>query len=138
MEKFKGQKCPDCADGVYVENPKTGKIFCDKKCWLNKPQGAPQGQKAYNPQYQQKIAQEAVSGQKQAATDWDKISWGKCKHAYLVESFKYKLNMNEAHKIEGVEELAEKWADMSMRKKTGAVDVAAPADYDIPVIDVAF
>ena len=35
-EKIEGEKCPDCPDGKFVKNPKTGKIFCDKKCWLNK------------------------------------------------------------------------------------------------------
>lgn len=34
--KVVGSKCPDCAEGRYVSNPKTGKIFCDKKCWLQK------------------------------------------------------------------------------------------------------
>ena len=35
-EKIEGQQCADCKNGTYVKNPKTGKIFCDKKCWLNK------------------------------------------------------------------------------------------------------
>jgi hypothetical protein len=34
-EKTVGSKCPNCADGKYVMNPKTQKVFCDKKCWLS-------------------------------------------------------------------------------------------------------
>lgn len=34
-EKIEGQDCHDCKNGTYVKNPKTNKIFCDKKCWLN-------------------------------------------------------------------------------------------------------
>lgn len=29
-----GDKCARCADGKVVLNPKTGKLFCDKKCFL--------------------------------------------------------------------------------------------------------
>lgn len=29
-----GDKCARCADGEIVLNPKTGKLFCDKKCFL--------------------------------------------------------------------------------------------------------
>jgi hypothetical protein len=28
--------CPKCHVGKMIRSPKTGKIFCDKKCWLNK------------------------------------------------------------------------------------------------------
>lgn len=34
-EKMIGYHCNDCETGKYVKNPKTGKIFCDKKCWLS-------------------------------------------------------------------------------------------------------
>lgn len=33
-EKQEGGICPDCG-GTYIKNPKTGKIFCENKCWLN-------------------------------------------------------------------------------------------------------
>ncbi len=36
LNKELGQLCPDCKEGTIVLNPKTGKKFCDKKCWLNK------------------------------------------------------------------------------------------------------
>jgi hypothetical protein len=32
--KVEGEVCNDCGKGRYVKNPKTGKIFCDQKCWL--------------------------------------------------------------------------------------------------------
>jgi len=34
--KIEGQPCPDCGQGTIVRNPKTQKLFCDKKCWLNR------------------------------------------------------------------------------------------------------
>jgi hypothetical protein len=50
-------------------------------------------------------------------TDWDKISWGKCKHAYLVEAYKKWLTKEDGRTtIREIEQEAEKWADMSMRK----------------------
>lgn len=33
--KQEGGICPNCG-GKYVKNPKTGKIFCENKCWLKK------------------------------------------------------------------------------------------------------
>jgi len=35
QQKVEGQTCSDCGQGKYVKNPKTGKIFCENKCWLN-------------------------------------------------------------------------------------------------------
>lgn len=35
IEKIPGNTCNQCREGKYVKNPKTGKVFCDKKCWLN-------------------------------------------------------------------------------------------------------
>jgi hypothetical protein len=32
--KTPGAKCPDCANGKFMLNPKTNKIFCSEKCWL--------------------------------------------------------------------------------------------------------
>lgn len=40
-EKNVGDKCPNCAEGKFVKSPKTGKVFCDKKCWLSS-QSSPQ------------------------------------------------------------------------------------------------
>jgi len=46
---------------------------------------------------------------------WDKISWGKCKHAYLVEYLKAMLDGKGPNSADECEKLAEFWADMSMR-----------------------
>ena len=35
-ERIEGQPCSDCSDGKIVKNPKTNKLFCNKKCWLSK------------------------------------------------------------------------------------------------------
>lgn len=35
-EKVVGEVCHDCKQGKYILNPKTNKVFCDQKCWLNK------------------------------------------------------------------------------------------------------
>lgn len=53
--------------------------------------------------------------------DWDKISWGKCKHAYLVESFKALASKSPVYvpsekDFNTIEKSAERWADMSMRR----------------------
>jgi len=34
QQKIEGQLCPDCGQGKIIKNPKTGKLFCEKKCWL--------------------------------------------------------------------------------------------------------
>ena len=34
QEKVIGAVCFQCGKGKYVKNPKTGKVFCDQKCWL--------------------------------------------------------------------------------------------------------
>ena len=33
--KVEGQPCSNNCGGKYVKNPKTNKIFCENKCWLN-------------------------------------------------------------------------------------------------------
>jgi hypothetical protein len=65
-------------------------------------------------------------------------AWGKCKHAFLVEAFKWILNGNEIPE-EVAEKRAEKWADMSMRKMSEARP-AQPAqpDYEQPEPDDYF
>lgn len=34
INKDIGSICPFCKEGELIKNPKTGKIFCNKKCWL--------------------------------------------------------------------------------------------------------
>lgn len=35
QQRIEGQECPDCK-GKYVKSPKTGKVFCENKCWTLK------------------------------------------------------------------------------------------------------
>ena len=44
QQKVEGQKCPDCNNALIVKNPKTGKLFCAERCWLNKGQNTDQQQ----------------------------------------------------------------------------------------------
>lgn len=54
-------------------------------------------------------------------TDWDKISWGKCKYGFLIELLKKEIPLEEA------EPKAEAWADASMRKGNfGEVNLDIP------------
>lgn len=53
-----------------------------------------------------------------SGVDWDAISWGKCRHAFLIEAYKKGLPLTDAK-----EESAE-WADVSMAKKEEDVDVS--------------
>lgn len=32
--KTEGAVCEQCGEGTIVRNPRTGKLFCDQKCWL--------------------------------------------------------------------------------------------------------
>jgi len=46
-QKIAGQPCENGCGGNNVLNPKTGKIFCENKCWLKGTQ-APQTQNTQN------------------------------------------------------------------------------------------
>ena len=50
-------------------------------------------------------------------TNWNRISFGKCKHAYLVEAFKALIDKNALvdGEIDDIELKAEEWALRSMR-----------------------
>ena len=50
--------------------------------------------------------------------NWDDINFGKCKHQFLIEAFKYlnSQNIDPNSQAEHAEQRAEKWAEMSMRK----------------------
>jgi hypothetical protein len=89
------QKCQKCGADM-VQNPKTGKIFCKDKCWLN-------GQTTQS--FSSQVAQTKMEDNK-----WDKISFGKCKHAFLLEAFK----KGDSPSPE-TEKQCEEWARMSMR-----------------------
>lgn len=75
-------------------------------------------------------------------TDWDKISWGKCKHAYLVEMFKIvcsKPELMSEINLNKFEKSAELWADMSMRKlndfESNLKKMAVDKDYQPEDVD---
>ena len=78
---------------------------------------------------------------KTEATDWDKISWGKCKHAYLVEAFK---SNGSSENLKIIEPIAEEWAEASMRKLEKEAPVnEAPVNIEdlgqeIPVGEIPF
>ena len=89
--------CRSCG-AERVLNPKTGKHFCKNKCWLqNKPQNAPMGQ----------------IERKNDPVDWDRISFGKCKHAFLIEA--YKAGLAKDNSLDDIERTCEEWAKRSMR-----------------------
>lgn len=65
------------------------------------------------PAYPPKVAPVATQAPR-TEVDWDKVSLGKCKHAYLVEAFKANLG-NPNIKLSEIEAIAEEWARASMR-----------------------
>lgn len=61
--KVAGQPCNDGCGGKYVTNPKTGKTFCENKCWLTPDQKA----QSNNPDQ----------------PNWDEIAKGKVRHGLV-------------------------------------------------------
>jgi hypothetical protein len=91
----------------YVETPNSNGGTSRYVRMIIAGQSAPQIPKAsVGPQYQKTFNKQAPIKE----TDWDKISWGKCKHAFLVELMKIGTTLEQA------EPIAENWADASMRK----------------------
>lgn len=37
-----GKTCQFCHEGKLIKNPKTGKVFCEKKCWLKNDPTTPE------------------------------------------------------------------------------------------------
>lgn len=104
--------CEKCGS-PKIYNPKTGKTFCQAKCWLQPQNQAPtQPEPRYisNDLRHPLNPPTGIIGAKNGDVDWDKISWGKCKHAFLIELLKMGKSLNEA------ELEAEMWADASMRR----------------------
>ncbi len=76
---------------------------------------------------------------KQPETNWDKISWGKCKYGFMIEQMKKGVDVFIA------EQEAERWADAAMRK-SGKPEITSvhgqpqvnqnPFDDDIRVEDI--
>ena len=109
-------KCLTCGTEMNLVpegvSKKTGKPYnafysCPNRCpkirYQNQAQNAPTGQISPN--------------KAQPEVNWDRISFGKCKHAFLVEAFKlYNTNgFASPTDLEEIEENAEKFAKMSMR-----------------------
>ena len=65
MEKVLGQTCPQCGKAKIVKNPKTDKLFCEDKCWLN------QGNPTQAPK--QPLERNSEPNNAPPAVDWDKI-----------------------------------------------------------------
>jgi len=95
--------CDKCG-GAKVKNPKTGKIFCENKCWLNQPTAQTPQPK---PQYSNypPTPTPPTNGR-----DYDKENFGKCKFGFLIEAYKMGKTLDES------ELEAELFAEASMRK----------------------
>lgn len=94
-------KCYKCgADMAWSE--RVNKPYCSAKCWLNPILD-------HQPQLKSK-QQQPIHYEKEV--DWNSISFGKCKHAFLIEAFKRDWELDLA------ENIAEEWAKASMRKNT--------------------
>ena len=76
--KVEGQPCSNNCGGKYVKNPKTNKIFCENKCWLN------------NPQPQQTPTQKFDNQLSQDQNDekWKRLGEGKVRHGFAIEAYK--------------------------------------------------
>ena len=98
--RVEGTPCEDGCGGKNVKSPKTGKVFCENKCWLNTtstPQNAPEAQ---------------ISPLKAPEKpNWDKISFGKCKYGFMIELLDTCPDYNE------LEVKAEDLAKRAMRVK---------------------
>jgi len=107
QQKVVGQPCSEGCGGTYVSNPKTGKIFCDNKCWLTagQLQNAPQGVK------------QPVGGDKQP--DWDKIALGKVRHGIACAFIQAGKQFNPAE--------MQPWVDWVMDQNSPSPAPAQPA-----------
>jgi hypothetical protein len=64
---------------------------------------------------------------------WDRISFGKCKHAFLLEAYKMGAEPNEF-----AEKQAEEWAKMSMRILSDQTDSPENWDEEVRVENIPF
>ena len=99
-----GSICPFCQKGELVKSPKTGKIFCSEKCWLNnKPKPAP-AQPANVDRFIKNL-DKTKEEQK-----WKEISTGKVRHHFAVEAYKMGKPLDLQTKLE-----IKTWTDFVMR-----------------------
>jgi len=105
-----------CNDRTHKQ-PRVGQVTPQQPIYQNQAYKAPQAQI---------YAKSPI-----VEPDWDKISWGKCKHTFLVEAYKRWLSKVDGQTtISEIEKEAERWADMSMRKlsKTPAQELGIDTD----------
>lgn len=90
----------DFCGSEKVFNPKTGKVFCKAKCWLNK-------QAKVVKQSEQKFDEELENTKEEEK--WKQISLGKCRYGFLIEAFKLGLPLNQE-----TIETCNNWAKVAM------------------------
>lgn len=107
-EKIAGQICPDCG-AKLVQNPKTNKVFCSAKCWLqDQPAQPPQ---PINPPPKDESAE------------------GKVRHCFSLEAYK----MGKTLTNETVTEI-NLWTNFVM----GGTIAPPKPTADLPEINVPF
>lgn len=132
--KVAGQPCSKC--GNIYEMGKKG-VYC-KACYIQW-KNAQTGTSGHNPAY---IAPVATTAPNKATpeVDWDRISFGKCKHAHTLKMMEVYLKTNgfadgirDLHTyIDAMEKAAEKLAkrDMRVLDKPQMSPIADQVDQD--------
>lgn len=85
--KIEGQPCSDNCGGKNIKNPKTGKIFCENKCWLK-------GQTNQSPPAQNDFVENLTKAKEQEK--WDSIAEGKVRHGFAIEAYKAGKQLTQA------------------------------------------
>lgn len=89
-QKIVGQSCENNCGGKYVQNPKTGKVFCENKCWLNGGKPAGTNEPFRTPGENKKAEEEK----------WEQISRGKVRHGFSIEAYKMGKTLDIQTKLE--------------------------------------
>jgi len=132
-----GMGMKKCFKFVTVDNSQGGqskyvRIISDPVQEI--PDMSPEPQYVEKPQETPNLAPQATQ-----KPDWEKISWGKCKYGFLLEIFKKADNPNTLN-LEAMEQEAEVWADMAMRKldKQNVQTSEYPVAEDINIEGIPF
>jgi len=93
--KVEGAPCDENCGGKNVKNPKTGKIFCENKCWLNGGKPATTEDVPFK-----------TSSENSKEKD-DNMAWGNAKHcaSRLIIGEKYEdmdVMCMDFHKLAGL------------------------------------
>ena len=67
-QKVVGGICPDCG-AKYILNPKTNKIFCENKCWLDPSKQV----KKQDPNWAKNVPESIKKPEPVKAPNWDRI-----------------------------------------------------------------